>query len=162
MCEDESIFTYDSVSRYVWAKMGRELFVLMTGSHRRTCVFGALSIDGRQIFRQYPKVNGAYFLEYLKELEHKFAPMLLFLDRSSPHYRDRAVSDWLLENGHRVEVMWLPKARPELNPVEGCWNALKDELLANRIYPTFHEMMEGIGQRIRTKRFKLDVVDYLC
>jgi hypothetical protein len=50
--KDESIFVYDSVLRYVWAKRGSELVVSTTGSHRRTCFFGVLSIDGRQLFRQ--------------------------------------------------------------------------------------------------------------
>ncbi|MGQ9514807.1 MAG: hypothetical protein ACUVTL_07145, partial [Thermoproteota archaeon] len=69
--------------------------------------------------------------------------------------------DWLRENGDRIEVIWMSKARPELNSKE-CWNMLKDELLANRIYPTFGEMKGAIAQRIRTKRFKLDMVSYLC
>jgi len=162
VCEDESIFTYDSVLRCVWAKRGSEPFVLTTGSHRRTCIFGAISIDGMQLFRQYANIDGENFLSYLKELKRKFAPMLLFLDRYGPHYRDKDVRDWLLENSYCIEVMWFPKARPELNPVEECWKMLKDELLANKIYPTFGEMNIAIAQRIRTKRFGLDIVDYLC
>ena len=138
------------------------MFVLMTGSHRRSCLFGALSIDGRQLFRQRDNVDGENFLAYLKGLEMKFAPMLLFLDRSNPHYKDEEVKDWLIDNGDSIEAMWFPKARPELNPVEECWNMLKDELLANKIYPTFREMREAIAQRIRTKRFGLDIIDYLC
>ena len=31
--------------------------VTITGSHQRTCVFGALCIDGRQFFRQYESFN---------------------------------------------------------------------------------------------------------
>jgi len=162
VCEDESIFTYDYVSRYLWAKSGNRLFALITGSHRRTCVFGALSIDGRQLFRQRDNVDGESFLSYLKELKRKFAPMLLFLDRSRPHHVDEDVREYLLENGDVIEAMWFPRARPELNPVEGCWNLLKDELLANRIYPTFKGMREAIAQRIRTKRFGLNIANYLC
>jgi transposase len=115
-----------------------------------------------QLFRQYANIDGENFLSYLKELKRKFAPMLLFLDRYGPHYRDKDVRDWLLENSYCIEVMWFPKARPELNPVEECWKMLKDELLANKIYPTFGEMNIAIAQRIRTKRFGLDIVDYLC
>jgi hypothetical protein len=74
------------VSRYVWAKRGREVLVLTTGSHKRTCLFGALSIDGRQLFRQRDNIDGENFLAYLEELKRKFAPMLLFLDISNPHY----------------------------------------------------------------------------
>ena len=162
VCEDESIFLYDSLIRYVWAKRGSRPIVLMTGSHRRTCVYGALSIDGRQLFRQRSNVDGESFLAYLEELKRKFAPMLLFLDKSNPHYKDEEVRAWLLENSDCIEVMWFPKARPELNPIEQCWNLLKDELLANRLYPTFEGMERAIGQRIRTERFGLNITNYLC
>jgi len=34
--------------------------------------------------------------------------------------------------------------------------------MANRLHPTFEEMERAIGQRIRTKRFRLNVTNYLC
>jgi len=162
LCEDESIFIYDSLSRYIWAPQGTKPIILTTGSHRRTCLFGALSLEGRQLFRQYPNVNGENFLKYLKKLKKKFSPMLLFLDRSLPHHKDQAVSRWLRENRQHVRVRWFPTARPELNPIEECWNILKDELQANRLYPTFEEMKRAIKERTRTKRFNLNLINYLC
>jgi transposase len=163
VCEDESIFTYDSILRCVWAKRRSEPFVLTTGSHRHSCLFGAMSIDGRQLFRQRSSIDGENFLAYLREMKRKFAPMLLFLDRSGPHHRDEEVRKFLMENSDCIKVIWFPRARPELNPVEECWNLLKKELLANKIkiYPTFGEMRIDIAQRIRTKRFRLNIVDYL-
>jgi len=159
--EDESIFLYDSVVRYVWAFRGSRPFILTTGSHRRTCVFGAVSLEGKQLFRQYPKVEGRNFLAYLKMLKRKFGRMLLFLDRSTAH-RSEDVEGWLRVNRKAVKVKWLPTARPELNPVEECWNLLKDELVANRLYSTFEEMKRAIGRRMRTKRFKPNLINYLC
>jgi len=61
-----------------------------------------------------------------------------------------------------VKVRWFPTARPELNPVEECWNLLKDEFIANKLYPTFEEMKRAIGERMRTKRFRLNMINYLC
>jgi len=87
--------------------------------------------------------------------------MLLFLDKSKAHRNDEA-ERWLKANRKAVKVKWFPTARPELNPVEECWNILKDELVANRLYPTFEEMKQVIGKKIRTKKFKLDLINYLC
>jgi transposase len=162
VCEDESIFTYDSVLRCIWAKRGSEPFVLTTGSHRHSCVFGAMSIDGRQLFRQRSSIDGENFLAYLKELKRKFAPMLLFLDRSRAHYRDQEVRKFLMENSDSIEVIWFPRARPDLNPVEECWRQSKDIVLANRVYPSFDEMKRRISRILRTRRFKLNIVEYLC
>jgi len=94
-------------------------------------------------------------------LKRKFGRMLLFLDRSTAH-RNEDVERWLKANRKAVKVKWLPTARPELNPVEECWNLLKDELVANRLHSTFEEMKRAIGTRVRTKRFKLNLINYLC
>ena len=161
LCEDESIFLYDSVVRYIWAFRGSRPFILTTGSHRRTCVFGAVSIEGKQLFRQYQTINGRNFLAYLKALKRKFGKMLLFLDRSKAHRNDE-IEHWLKANRKVVKVKWFPIARPELNPVEESWNLLKDELVANRLYHTFEEMKQAIAKRVRTKRFKLNMINYLC
>ena len=67
----------------------------MTGSHQRTCVFGALRIDGRQFFRQYEEYFNQYtFLDYLIQMQKKFGKLILFVDRahvtsSSFHYGKR-------------------------------------------------------------------------
>jgi len=106
-------------------------------------------------------VNGRNFLAYLKTLKRKFGKMLLFLDRSNAH-RSKEIERWLKSNRETVKVKWFPIARPELNPVEECWNLLKDELVANRLYHAFEEMKQAIAKRVRTKRFKLNMINYLC
>jgi len=136
--------------------------VLTTGSHRRTCLFGAVSLDHKQLFRQYDTVNGESFLAYLKELKRKFSAFLMFLDKSAPHQRDERVRQWLWRNRNSVKVRWFPTARPELNPVEECWRRIKDIIQANRIYPTFEGMKKEISKTLRTKRFRLNMVEYLC
>ena len=135
--------------------------MLTTGSHHRTCLFGTISLDGKQLFRQYDTVNGESFLTYLKELKRRFTAFLLFLDKSTPHHNGR-VRQWLRKNRIRVKVRWFPTARPELNPIEECWRQSKDIIQANRIYPTFEAMKEEISKTLRTKRFRLDIVEYLC
>ena len=51
--QDESIFVYDSLVRKKWTAKRVRPKVIITGSHQKTCVFGTLSLDGRQLFRQY-------------------------------------------------------------------------------------------------------------
>jgi len=136
--------------------------VLTTGSHRRTCLFGTVSLNGRQLFRQYHTVNGENFLVYARELKRRFGAFLIFLDKSAPHHRDERVRRWLRKNRNSVKVRWFSTARPELNPVEECWRQTRDIIQANRIYPTFESMKKEISKTLRTKRFRLDIVEYLC
>jgi transposase len=94
-------------------------------------------------------------------MKRKFGRMLLFLDRSNAH-RNKEVERWLKTNRETIKVKWFPVARPELNPVEECWNLLKNELQANILYPTFEEMKMTIREKMRTKKFKLNLINYLC
>ena len=51
--EDESIFIHDAlIRRRMWTPEGGICpIVTVTGSHQRTCVFGTITIDGKQLFR---------------------------------------------------------------------------------------------------------------
>ena len=161
VCEDESIVLYDSVVRAVWAKKGSRPFILTTGSHARTCLFGALTMDKRQLFRQYERIDNVNFLKFLKEAKRRFEPFLLFLDKSSPH-RSRFVEEWLDENKGSIRVMWLPTGCPELNPVEECWRQTKDSVVACVLHSSFAELKKTLSKYLRTRRFKLDLTKYLC
>jgi len=60
----------------------------MTGSHQRSCVFGALCIDGRQFFRRYESFNKYTFLDYLIQMQKRFRKLILFIDnRARQHHR---------------------------------------------------------------------------
>ena len=63
---DESFFFYDSLVRRVWIDKGKRPIVHTTGSHKHSCLFGAVSMDQKQLFRQYDKFNGDTFLDFLK------------------------------------------------------------------------------------------------
>ena len=85
---NKSIFLHDSlIRRKMWTADKIRRIVTMTGSHQRTCVFGALCIDGRQFFRQYSVFNQKTYLKYLKELRRKFGKIILFIDRACQHHR---------------------------------------------------------------------------
>ena len=54
---DESFFFYDSLARRVWVDKEKRPIVRVTGSHRHLCLFGAMDIEGKQLFRQYREIQ---------------------------------------------------------------------------------------------------------
>ncbi len=44
---DESFIFYDSLVRRVWIEDGKRPVVKVTGSHKHSCLFGAMSMEGR-------------------------------------------------------------------------------------------------------------------
>ncbi|CAN5633718.1 hypothetical protein BH23THE1_BH23THE1_34860 [soil metagenome] len=131
------------------------------GSHEISCLFGAVSMDQKQIFRQYDKFNGNTFLDFLKTIHHKFPKCFLFMDKASPHYKSRRVKEYLEENKHTLVPVYLPTASPEFMILEEIWNTAKRELLVLQHYSSFEDFRQKISNYFRTKRFGLNMRNYL-
>jgi len=145
----------------MWTPEGKRPIVTITGSHQKTCVFGTLTIDGKQLFRQYKTFDQYSFISYLRELKRKFHKLILFLDRAPQHCRSRKVRACLERNSDDMIVEYLPKGSPDLSAVEECWRQGKNDLLVSKYYPRFTNLKAAITNYYRTKRFDLNIVKYL-
>jgi len=81
----------------MWIPKGKRPIVTVTGSHQKTCIFGTLTINGKQLFRQYKTFDQHSFISYLQELKRKFHKLVLFLDRAPPQYYNIVVPLVFLE-----------------------------------------------------------------
>ncbi len=94
---DESFFFYDSLVSRVWIEDNKRPVVRVTGTHQHSWIFGAMNIDGKQIFRQYDIFDGDTFLKFLKKIHAKFPKCYLFMDKAS-HYKSKKVKAYFEEN----------------------------------------------------------------
>jgi transposase len=134
--------------------------VTVTGSHQRTCVFGTLTMNKRQLFRQYDLFNQYTFLDYLKQIKKLLGKVILFTDRARQH-QSKKVQEYLKENSDSIKIFYLPKGSPEFNAVEECWRQGKYDLLVSKYYPKFDDLKSSIAKYYRTRHFNLDIVKYL-
>ena len=144
-----------------WTPEGKRPIVTVTGSHQKTCVFGTITIDGKQLFRQYKTFDQDSFISYLRELKRKFHKLILFLDRAPQHCRSQRVKAYLERNSDAIIVEYLPKGSPEFSAVEECWKQGKDDLLVSKYYPRFANLKTAITYYYRIKRFGLNIIKYL-
>ena len=159
---DESIFIHESlVRRKMWTADRIRPIVTMTGSHQKTSVFGTLSMNGRQLFRQYDFFNQYTFLHYLIQVQKKFGKLILFIDRARQHHRSIIVREHIEQNKDVLKVIYFPKGSSEFNAVEECWRQGKYNLLVSKYYPKFEDFRNVIANYYRTRRFKLNIVKYL-
>jgi len=160
--QDESIFVHNViVRRKLWLPKGTRPMVTVTGSHQRTCVFGALTLDRRQLFRQYGLFNQDTFLDYLKQVKKRLGKkVVMFTDRARQH-QSKKVREYLKENNDSIKIFYLPKGSPEFNAVEECWRQGKYNLLVSKYYSKFTDLKSSIAKYYRTRRFNLDIVKYL-
>ena len=134
---DESFIFYDSLVRRVWIDREKRPVVRVTGSHKHSCLFGAISMEGKQLFRQYERFSGDTFLDFLKTIHSRFPRCYLFMDKASPHYRSRKVKDYLEQNKDTLIPEYLPTASPEFMMLKEVWSISKRELLVQKHYPSF-------------------------
>lgn len=158
---DESFLFYDSLVRRVWIDAKKRPIVRVTGSHKHSCLFGAISMDQKQIFRQYDKFNTQTFLDFLKKIHHKYPRCYLFMDKASPHYKSMKVLDYLEENKDTLIPVYLPTVSPEFMMLEEVWNIAKRGLLVLQHYSSFDDFKQKISCYFRTTRFGLDMRNYL-
>ena len=158
---DESFFFYDTLIKRLWIEEGKRPIAKVTGSHKHSCVFGALSLDRRQLFRQYDHFDGETFRIFLMLVHHKFPKYYLFLDKAGQHYKDKRVQTYFERHKNSLIPVWQPTASPEFMPLEECWNIAKDDLLTQFNYPSFKEFTANIRKYLRTKRFNLNIRKYL-
>jgi transposase len=160
LVQDESIFVYDYiVRRKKWISAGKRPIVTVTGSHKRTIVFGCLSLDGKQLFKQYDKFDSATFIDYLKQIQKRFGKCIIFVDRVTPHC-SKITGKYLAKNKNTIRLEYFPVGSPEFNAVEECWRQGKYQILST-YYPMFGFLKDTISQYYRITRFKLDIIKYL-
>ena len=59
--------------------------------------------------------------------------------------------------------VWLPTAPPEFMILEECWNISKNDLLVLAYYyASFTDFRKRVGYYFRTKRFNLNMRNYLA
>ena len=148
------------VRRKKWISADKRPIVTVTGSRKRTIVFGSLSKEGKkQLFKQYDKFNSATFVDYLKHVQKRFGKCIVFVDRATPH-SSRITSKFLAENKNNIRLEYFPIGSPEFNAVEECWRQGKYNILST-YYPLFDDLKYNICYYYRTTRFNLDIVKYL-
>jgi transposase len=133
----------------------------VTGSHDRTVIFGAVSIDGEQLFRQYETFDGENFLDFLKKVHRKFRHLYLFMDRAKQHYRTRKVRQYIKSNRSTLRIRWIPVGSPAFNVVEECWRQMDLDILALRYDDTLSHLRKRVSEYFRTRRFDLDMRKFL-
>ena len=81
-------------------------------------LFGAISIEGKQLFRQYAWFDEDTFLDYLRQIHRKFPKCYLFLDKAKQHYKSQKLFQYFTDNKDSLISVYQPTASPEFMVLE--------------------------------------------
>ena len=119
--------------RAMWAAIGTQAQVGITGQNAKRVRFGAINVRTARrtvcIGRRAGTREVAAFLVALRQAYRRAGTIWLLADRASGH---TARATLALAQKLRIEFVWLPKQWPELNAMDQLWKGLKGEVAANR------------------------------
>ena len=138
--------------RAMWAAIGSQAKVGITGQNARRALFGTFNL--RTAHRTVLITRGVgtravrAFLRALRRAYRRAGTIWLLADRASGH---TARAPRALARKLRIEFVWLPKQWPELNAMDQLWKGLKRDVAANRQAASIEDLAE------RAVRWVLDL-----
>lgn len=118
-----------------WSRRGQPVQVLLSGRNARRVIFGALNLrTGKRLFQVHPHQRQQNYQSFLKLIHEHYRGwhVALLQDEHPSHTAGRSLE---LADELNIELLWLPKRAPELNPVDELWGQAKDVVSANLQYP---------------------------
>jgi hypothetical protein len=91
-----------------------------------------------------------------------FPKCYLFIDKASQYYKSTKVLEYFEENKDTLIPVYLPTASPEFMVMEEeVWNIAKRDLFTLKYYSSFADLKNNISRYFGTKRFNLNMRNYL-
>ena len=119
--------------RAMWAPVGAQASVPISGANARRVLFGAINlVTARRavlIRRAAGQADAQAFFRDLRRRYRRAGTLWLFLGGASAH---TAPATQRLAAALGIVLLWLPKRHPELNPMDQLWRELKRVVAANR------------------------------
>jgi transposase len=129
---DEAGVAADEHPGYGYARKGQPATMEVPPPHIRVNVISTVNNEGDLHFMTYTDtLNAALFIVFLERLLQETAPRKIFLiaDRLRAH-QAAIVEQWLASHTDRIQLFYLPRRSPELNPDEYLNNDLKGNVHA--------------------------------
>jgi transposase len=125
-----------------WALRGQPAPVPISGDNAKRVLFGALNIDtGYRVLLAREHQRGADFRAFLRLVRQRYRGryVAMVLDEDSSH---TAGASQALACALGIELLWLPKRSPHLNPVDHLWRHGKEVKCCNHQYDSIEEQVE--------------------
>jgi len=139
LAEDETDLRLFPPLRAGWAKRGEPAPVPISGANAKRVLSGAINLrTGARLFHARRHGRGADFRSFLGRVRGHWRGwhIAMLLDEDSSH---TAGDSELLAAALGVELLWLPKRSPHLNPMDHLGRHGKEVVCANRQFGSIDE-----------------------
>ena len=113
----------------------------MTGAWDSIKLLGAVSDSGESFFLPCEEnFNSDTTIRLLDALQTEFGEKLCVVLDNASYFTANNVQEFVEDTP--IELCYLPRGSPELNPAEECWKKL-NQALGNRLFDTFDELRDA-------------------
>lgn len=142
LAEDETDLLLFPPLRACWSPRGQTRRVALGGGNARRVVFGAMNLrTGYRLFLKRERQKAADFQAFLGVVHSRYRGwhVALLLDEDPSHTAKASVR---LAGEFDIELLWLPKRAPQLNPMDTLWGQGKDVISADKQYASIEEHVD--------------------
>lgn len=141
---DETTMSLHPPLRCCWMRRGEQKRIAAPGKQRKVHYFGAYDWANDTVHgTHHPKRNSEGFCRFLDHLMNTIYPqrkVILVMDNASFHLS--AISQAALSlYPDRLQVIYLPKYCPLVNPIERFWQHLKNLVNVNRLHHSLNDLI---------------------
>jgi transposase len=148
LVEDKTDLRLFPPLRAGWARRGEEAPVPVSGSNARRVLFGAIHLrTSRRVFLARCQQRGIDFADFLDEVRWYYRGRYVAMvpDEDSSHTAGDLED---VADDREIELLWLPKRSPHLNPMDHLWRHGKEVTPATHQYASIEvEADRFIGYR---------------
>jgi putative transposase len=130
----------------MWMRRGQQAEVVTPGDNAKRYLAGSLHWrTGTLIQTVGDKRDGALFVAHLHELRRRlrrYKVIHVICDNAKFHHDCWAVWEFCYQYGDRVQLHFLPKYAPELNPIERVWWRLHEAITRNHQCQRVEELVD--------------------
>jgi transposase len=141
--EDETDLLLFPPLRAAWSVRGQPAPVPLSGANAKRVIFGTINIDtGSRVLLAQKRHRGENFREFLELVHWSYRGwhVALVLDEDSSH---TASASTALADRLGIELLWLPKRSPHLNPMDHLWRHAKENTCANWQYASIEDQVDA-------------------
>jgi len=115
--------------------------VVLSGQNAKRVLFGTVNIrTGRRLLLARERQRAVDFCAFLERIHSRYRGwhVVLLLDEDSSH---TAKASQALAHQYGIQLEWLPKRSPHLNPMDHLWRDATHVALANRQHQSIEALV---------------------
>jgi putative transposase len=164
--EDEVDINLNPKIGCMWMRTGQQAAVVTPGDNAKRYLAGSLHWrTGALITTEGDKRDGKLFVAHLHELRRRlrrYKVIHVICDNAKFHHSCWEVWEFCHRYGDRVQLHFLPKYAPDLNPIERVWWRLHEAITRNHQCKTLEELVDlALTWLTDRKYFKVQDQAYL-